>query len=287
KVIELRGGYKARTVPDGVLYLTMGVDVQRGSLKDKKNPARVEFEIMGMGGGYRTWSITYERIEGSIDNEYQGAWEKLFEFVQETKLKFKRADGYEFPVSIVFVDSGDGEFTDIVYRFCGRLSNTFPSKGFGNLKTRKKEKGDEVTASNFRRYRYAKVGEDAMIYEIATNYYKTLIYNNLKITRQPLEPQRPGFCDFPINYSDNYFKMLTAEEKHKDGSFHDNGRRNEALDCRVYAQCAADAWIDIQVNLARLKAKKNGAPIESLQQISKRTIIQVLKVKTKRREVKG
>jgi len=287
KVIELRGGYKIKTVPDGVLYLTMGVDVQQGSEKDKQNPARIEFEVMGMGGGYRSWGITYERIEGSIDNEYSGAWEKLYDFIHKTKLRFKRADGYEFPVSIVFIDSGDGNFTDIVYRFCARIGATFPSKGFGNLKTRKKEKGDEVTTSNFRRYRYAKVGEDQMIYEIATNYYKTLIYNNLKIARQPVEPQKPGFCDFPVDYGEKYFKMLTAEEKHRDGSFHDGGRRNEALDCRVYCQCAADVWIDNQVMMARVKAKKNGARDDDIARISKRTIIQILKVKTQRRAIKA
>ena len=46
KVIEQRGLYASRDIPDGVLYLTVGIDVQRGSDKDENNPARLEMEVM-------------------------------------------------------------------------------------------------------------------------------------------------------------------------------------------------------------------------------------------------
>lgn len=291
KVIELKGNYRSRTVPDGVLYLTLGMDVQAGSKKDKTNPARIEFEILGTGAGYRTWSITYEVIKGSISNEYQGAFEEFYQWVIKTGLKFKRSDGYEFPVSIIFIDSGDGfNSMDTVYKFCERLRNTFPIKGFRMIKRKKGEKvdkGDEVGPSDFRRYKYAKVGEDQMIYEISTNYYKNLIYNNLKIQRNPIGSQRPGFCDFPGDYGMKYFDMLTAEEKRTDGSFHSSGRPNESLDCRVYSQCAADVWIDKQVKMARDNAKKNGASDVDILKISKRTIIKLLENKTRRRMPSG
>ena len=35
-VIELRGGYKSKEIQDGILYLIVGIDVQRGSEKDKE-----------------------------------------------------------------------------------------------------------------------------------------------------------------------------------------------------------------------------------------------------------
>jgi phage terminase large subunit GpA-like protein len=262
------------------------MDVQRGSEADTNNPARLEFEILGIGAGYRTWSILYKRIEGNIGDPYSGAWEELHQWALENKLTFYRSDGFGFPVSLFFIDSGSGgEEMDIIYRFCSRWQNTFPIKGFQSLKRRKTEKGDEITEGNFRRYRAAKMAEGVTLYEISTNYYKTQIYNNLKISRQEIEPQRPGFCDFPSDYGERYFEMLTAEERHRDGSFHAGGRRNEALDCRVYALCAADVFLDSLLLDFRSYAKQNGARQDQIQQITHVTVIDDMKRQTIRKKI--
>lgn len=283
KVIELRGGYRSGVIQDGVLYLTAGIDVQRGSEKDPANPARLEMEVMGIGAGYRTWSVLYRRFEGAVDDPYSGAWEELNEWAANGGMKFKRADGMEFPVVVVFIDSGDGNLTDVVYRFTGLWENTFPSKGFSALRKRKNEKGDQAGPLNFKRYRAVKVSEDIMLYEISTNFYKTNIYNNLKIERQPIDPQRPGFCDFPVDYNEKFFRMLTAEEKRSDGSFHcPSGRRNEALDDRVMALCAADVYLDARVMDFKAAAKVNGANAEDLQKITHRSIIDLMAQKATR-----
>lgn len=248
KIIENRGGYKSGDIPEGVLYLTAGIDVQRGSKSDPDNPPRLEMEITGVGYAYKTWSILYKRFEGAIDDAFAGAWEKLQEFALNTELTFERKkDGFKFPVRIILVDSGDGETTAEVYKFCSRWNNTFPSKGFRSIQQRKKEKPDELTEGSFKRYRVQKMSEDIYLYEISTNYYKTHVYNNVKIERQPQDPQKPGFCDFPRDYGQKYFDMLTAEEKLIDGSYESHGRRNEALDCRVMCLCAADVWLDNEV----------------------------------------
>lgn len=273
-VIECRGSYNTGTVPDGVLFLTAGIDVQRGSSRDEKNPARLEMEICGHGPGFRTYSILYRRFEGAIEDPSGGAWELLNEFARETEFMFARRDGRRFPVSLIFIDSGDGMFTDVVYRFTQGWQSTFPSKGFSALRKNKKEKGDELGFSNFRRYRSVKVGEDITLYEISTNYYKTHLYNNLKIPRQDLDPQKPGFCDFPVDYGENYFRMLTAEERRSDGSFHQpQGRRNEALDCRVMNQCAGDVFLDSEVMHAKAAAIANGVSKEQAQRINHKTVL--------------
>ncbi len=280
KVIELRGGYRAGTVPNGVLYLTAGIDVQQGSKKDPNNPPRLEMEVLGIGAGYRTYSILYRRFEGDVDDPCSGAWLELNEWAKQDGLVFKRKDGFALPVAMLFIDSGDGNLTDVVYRFAEQWQNTYPSKGFSALKKRKTEKSDIDSAGplNFKRYRPVKVSGTLLLYEISTNYYKTHVYNNLKIERQGIDPQRPGFCDFPVDYGEKYFKMLTAEEKRRDGSFYcPSGRRNESLDCRVMALCAADAYLDSIVMERKALAKTAGATTADLQMINHRSIIDMLK----------
>ncbi|MBE7542253.1 MAG: phage terminase large subunit family protein [Solibacteraceae bacterium] len=49
---------------------------------------------------------------------------------------------------------------------------------------------------------------------------------------------QPDFAHFP-RYEEEYFRQLTAESLVKGAWVKDPNRRNEALDCRVYARAAA------------------------------------------------
>ena len=278
KIIELKGIYNRKTVPDLVLYITIGIDVQRGSTTDKQNPARLELEVLGHGPGYRTFSIDYLRIEGPVDDPYSGAWEQLDQMARDGELVFRKKDGSEFRPSMTFIDSGDGSLTNVVYRFCGRWGSTFPIKGQQNIS---KNKGlDIARSSDVRRYKRSKIGEEAILYNISTNYYKSMIYNNLKIKRTDEEIQPPGFCDFPIEYNEKYFKMLTAEEKMEDGNFYcPDHRRNEALDARCYALCASDVYLDLQVETIKANIKKKGGTEEDIKKVTRRQIIELMKKK--------
>jgi phage terminase large subunit GpA-like protein len=264
-VLRLRGDYKSGTIPSGVIYLSVGTDVQKGNLRDEKNPPRLELEVLGHGLGYRTWSILYRRFEGDIMDPFSGAWETLNQFSLNGGFDFRRDDGVIFTPQIVFIDSGDAAEgrSEIVYRFCGRWQNTFPIKGFKMLTADKKkhEKGDVPGIGNFKKYRAAAIGSGGeTVYEISTNHYKNIIYNNLNIPRLPSDPQQPQFCDFPRDYGEEYFAMLTGTEKRVDGSFHDVRPRVEALDCRVYALCAGDVWLDAQVDRIRREYRSAGYP---------------------------
>lgn len=286
-VLALRGGYRSGTIPKGVLYLTAGIDVQRGSGKDERNPARLEMEILGHGLGYRTWSILYRRFEGDVMDPYSGAWELLNEFAENGGLRFKRDDGTVFPVQLTFIDSGDAAEgrAEVVYRFCSRWQNTYPSKGFSMLTANKKEKGDVPGAGSFRKYRPASIGSGGQtVYEISTNHYKNIIYANMNIPRSPTDPQRPGFMDFPRDYDEEYFEQLDGEEKHLDGSFHPIRTRVEALDCRVYALCAGDVWLDAQLERVRRTYRDRGASAVQVQQITSRHILERIAAEYKVRE---
>jgi phage terminase large subunit GpA-like protein len=278
KVIELRGAYLARSVPDKVLFLTMAIDVQRGSKRDPKNPPRLEFEVCGHGKGFRTWSVLYGRVEGEIDDPNDGAWLALTEQMQYGKFVFYDRLQHPFSPAIIFIDSGDGVTTDIVYRFTAGWGSTFPTKGFASLRQRKNEGVDAAGPSNFRRYRSIKAGEDVTLYEVSTNFYKHHVYNNLKIVRGDNDDDvKAGFCDFPSDYGDDYFRMLTAEERRQDGSFYcPKGRRNEALDCRVLNLAACDVYLDSLVLNMRASMQNAGVPRGDLQQINHRYVLKYL-----------
>lgn len=282
-VHHLRGLYKSWSIPKGVLFLTAAIDVQRGAEKYQtmnsadlkmemdiakkkgkiENFPRLEMEILGHGAGYRTWSIGYKRFEGHILDIEAGAWEGVTDFFNDLKEKselvqggkkiaaIKRHDGYYFGIPVVFVDARDGSMTEIVYSYTQSNDGFYPSMGSKPLSEIKK-KGDIESVHDKGRYRLSKsAGKDIYFYAISGNYYKKIIYNRANFGRVAMGEQRPGFMDHPMDYNDLYFKMLFAEDLRKDGSFHDGGRRNEALDIKVYNLCAGDVYLEMQVEYWR------------------------------------
>lgn len=297
-VDEFRGGYNEREIPDGVLFITVGMDVQQGSKKDPSKPPRLEMEVVGHGKNFRTWGIEYkvfvdpEGLDGpGISDPTSGAWQAFVEWATDN-LKYQRPDGRMFYPSMIFIDAGDGVTMDTVYQFTERPDVpdiTFPTKGVGFFKKNKAELGDEVTQHNMMKYKANKNvrSGDVIFYDIATNHYKKHIYRNLKLKREtdPTKEQRMGFCDFPIGmgYDAHYFKMLTAEEMHADGSFHSGSYANEGLDCRVYALCAADVFLDILVYQERERLRKMGASVQQAQVINRMWVLDRLEAETMRR----
>ena len=267
RVIELRGEYKSGTVPKDVLFLVMAVDVQAGSAKDEKNPPRLEFEVMGVARNRISYSICYGRIEGPVDDQNSGAWEKLAEWFLETGDRFVREDGVKMPIMMCGIDSG--YIPETIYRICEQWRHVYPVKGFQSIKAdeRRKEKGD--IPGGLKRYRAAKFGSsDTFVIEVNTGHYKNQLYNRLKIERQPSDPQKFGFCAFPYDYGEDYFESLTAEEKRTDGSFHKVRDRNEALDCRVYCFALEDFFLEMQVTAWRAFYQAQGMQPVQLQGIN-------------------
>lgn len=260
-VMELKGAYRSREIPDGVLFLTCTLDVQQGSKKDPDKPPRLEMEVLGHGLEFRTWSIEYkvfagriwkidkstgetteikggaaeaEKIDKSkydveydfgVDNPYKGAYSELHDWALENFI-YTRADGLKFRPRIIFIDSGDPITMEAVYAFCCRpeWGNTFPIKGRGAIKRKMKgETGDEADDNSMIKYRPHRdaITREIEFYNISTWHYKAHLFNNLTVKRVPFDPQNPHFCDFPQDYPESYFKQLTANEKRTDGSFHD------------------------------------------------------------------
>jgi phage terminase large subunit GpA-like protein len=284
EIIENRGTYRRGTVPDGVLFITCGIDVQRGSEKDDKNPPRLECEFLGHGEKFRSWSIDYKIFEGAVDDENAGAWLALTEFAQDDGMLWHRDDGFEFGTDMILIDSGWN--TSTVYSFTQGWGSTFPSKGFQLLTKQKNEKGDQKSQHTFfKRWREKNIGGGIILIEMSTNYYKTHLYYNLSKKRAEGKwfDQPAGFCDFPIDYDERFFRQLVAEEMRSDESFHRiKGRPNEALDCRVMNLCAGDLFLATQIDALRDAFKAQGVPKEQLKQINHVMVLEHMTQQTQR-----
>ena len=209
-------------VPDDVLFLTAGVDVQDD---------RFEVEVVGWGEGAECWGIRYQKIFGDMLSDQ--VWQDLDDFLLRS---WRKADGTEYTLLATCIDSG-GHHTDEVYRFAkDRLNRRiFAIKGMGGAGVpyiRNPSKNNRVKTNLFI------IGVDAG---------KTSIYQRLEV-----KTHGPNYCHFPSNpeagYDENYFKGLTAEKKvvrFVKGHLKEyweikdkEHKRNEPLDLRNYALAA-------------------------------------------------
>ncbi|MGF7175857.1 phage terminase large subunit family protein [Azospirillum doebereinerae] len=96
-------------VPPGVLFLTVGVDVQSGTV----NP-RLEASVYGWGRGLEGWLIGHFVLPG--DPAKPEVWNRLDALL---KRPFRKPDGTTLDARAACIDSG-GHHTQEVYAFCNR-----------------------------------------------------------------------------------------------------------------------------------------------------------------------
>lgn len=226
KVISHRSNYASKTVPDDAIFLTLAADVQGD---------RVELEVLAHGRKYKTWSIDYQVIPGATDDPNAGAWADFREKFLNGEFVYER-DGEKFAPQMGFIDSRYRGA--VVSTFCETCPGLYPIMGYDNLGKR----GKRFAAKDVE-------GSSLLQVDIATDYYKDKVYASLK-TEKPIEGMAlpPGYPSFPFDYPDTYFKMLNAEYKRSKRVgdkvtyeyYCPKGRRNEALDVRVYNLCAAE-----------------------------------------------
>ncbi|MBF0448701.1 MAG: phage terminase large subunit family protein [Magnetococcales bacterium] len=216
KLYERREHYQAQ-VPDGVLYLTVGIDTQDD---------RFEIQVDGWGIGEERWGIDFERLYG--DPSRQEIWDQLAKVIRR---QYTNKDGVIFNISLACQDHG-GSYSDEVNAFSKAMGLRFlvPVKGLSTY-------GNPV--ATWPRERNVK---GVYLTGIGTDTAKDLLYQRLKITKPG-----PGYWHWPVSdaFDETYFKQLTAEEcvakwikggwRHIWDSFQ---RRNEAWDCSVYSLAA-------------------------------------------------
>lgn len=222
KVVANRAETYEAEVPDNVLVLTAGVDVQDD---------RIEVEVLGQGLQGETWGIEYKKIMG--DPSKNGVWDLLDVYL---KKRFKYKDGNYLTITSTFIDSGNGQHTNDVYKFCADKADRwiYPIKGRGGIGV------PLVTGPTKPK------GKNVNLFTVGDDTGKSMVLSRLKI-------DKPGenYCHFPDDpergYIIDYFKGLLSEKKitkevkgKQVVEWKVVYKRNEPLDCRKYALAAFD-----------------------------------------------
>ncbi len=227
ELLERRRHYYDCDVPNGVVWITAGIDVQKD---------RLEAEVVGWGEGEECWGIQYVVIPGDFRSDATKA--RLDSWLRET---YVRADGVVLPISCAAVDSQ--YMTDDVHAFCKARNarHVFAIRGEGGP-------GRPVVD----KYRKRGKNRDMYVFPVGTDSAKDLIASSLEI-----DIEGPSYCHWPREstfangdargYDESYYLGLLSErrERHREGGkvWHTwvkpkSSARNEPLDTRVYATAA-------------------------------------------------
>lgn len=204
------------TVPDDIVVVTAGVDVQDD---------RLELEIVGWGRDEESWSLGYKTLYGDPSTPH--LWNDLDNIL---KVAYTTENGRQLGIRAACIDSG-GHYTQAVYNFVrpreGR--RIFAIKGMGG---EQRPLVSRPTKNNIGKIK---------LFAVGTFPIKELIFSRLRV-----QSEGAGYCHFPAGRSDEYYQQLANSEKivtkYQKGfprrDFVKTRTRNEALDCRVYAYAA-------------------------------------------------
>lgn len=230
RLYQLREHYPMGSVPDGVKFLTAGVDVQKD---------RWVFEVVGWGAGKESWSITAGVIPG--DTSDAAAWQSLNELLN---LNFESPTG-PMPIRLLGIDSGFN--TQMVYAWARRyVGRVIAVKGVSTTARTLVHSPTDVDVTE----RGARIARGCKVWPVGTDIAKAELYGWLRLqppTKESGLPYPDGYCHFP-EHGEDFFKQLTAEHlvatvTRKGYALHEwqliPGRENHYLDARVYARAAA------------------------------------------------
>lgn len=269
KVIDPNGlitrceDYEAE-VPNGVVVLTAGVDVQDD---------RLEVEVVGWGKGLENWGITNKILVG--DPSKPAVWDALDAVLTAS---YENTNNESLYVASCLIDSG-GHHTDDVYRFTSRREwrNVYACVGRAGLA--------RALVSRPTRTKKSAV-LNATLVTVGVDIAKDQLFDWLNI-----EEEGAGYCHFPKNqeeYTSEYFAQLTSERRFKKWvhgtqvwGYKKIRDRNEALDKRNYARAALNLIgldVDKLANAGRKFLRNVSAKTSPNIQIQRRTLSQGIKL---------
>lgn len=257
-IMGRRETYEAE-LPDGVLVLTCGVDTQDD---------RLEYEVVGHGRWGEKWGIKRGIIMGRPDTTE--VWQALDDVIDH---QYSFANGVKLKISTTFVDSG-GHYTQDVYLACAArfYRKVFAVKGRGGEGvpyTSPPKKTNIVIKGQY-------IGQ-CWLYTLGVDSGKQSIMDSLRVREAGAK-----YYHFPKNsdlgYGPEFFTGLMSERLvYKQGRQHPwvwekipGHERNEALDCRNYANAAFKATgADLDAVAQRLSQLTNGGVKQAQKQTQK------------------
>jgi phage terminase large subunit GpA-like protein len=226
-LLERCEAYAGGRLPEGVLAVTIGVDVQGGggSAGD-----RLAVSVWGWGRGEEGWLIDHQEIAG--DPCQAEVWKQLDVLVLH---EWEHAGGGKLRADVTCVDSG-GHATAEVYQYARERQGAGVIAIKGQSQRGKPPIGKPGKVDINAKGQTLKRG--AQVWPVGGDTIKTTLFGRLK-HNEPGE----GYLHFHAQTGGEYFEQLTAEKqalRYVKGFpvrewVKKPSARNEALDCLVYA----------------------------------------------------
>jgi phage terminase large subunit GpA-like protein len=229
-LLESSEQYNHELVPEEVLILTAGIDLQND---------RLEVQVIGWADNYEAWVIEYKIIWGNPAT--QEIWQELDEFLRGI---YTSENGRKLNIAATCIDSG--HMTDQVYAYTRgkNARRIFAVKGAS-------QSGKPIVSKP------TFVGRrKTALFVVGGDTAKEFIHARLK-------DDKTNLIHFPNTLDDEYFKQLTAERRvpkiYKGKTtlvWKQTRKRNEALDNFCYALAAAYILQPDFERLARLEPQQ-------------------------------
>jgi len=216
--------YPLRTIPMGGLMVTAGVDVQDN---------RLEATLWAWGRGEEAWAIDYQVFFG--DPASPALWEELDQYLLRD---LEHESGSVVQLRGAAVDTG-GHHTQQVYDFC-RVRKHRHIIAIKGQSTRNKPVVGRPTNQDITT-RGKTIRGGVQLWPVGSDTAKQVIYGRFGID------EGAGRMHYSAELPDEFYAQLTAEKLvtryHKGHPRTEwvkpSHRRNEVLDCTVYALAAA------------------------------------------------
>jgi len=228
--LKLRAeGWPMRTLPAGILVLTLGVDVQKD---------RLHLHLIGWGENERC--ATIDRLEIHGDPEKPEVWEKLTQYRHQP---IRNGFGIDVRISMTAIDTGYA--THRVYNYVRqyRLDGVMAIKG---AKLQNRPILTKPTRQDVKSDKGMLQKNGVQLWMVGTDTAKAALFARLDGDQEIIDGQlqlvapESRMVRFPAGLPDEFFEQLTAEVfDDRSGRWVKIRARNEDLDTWVYAYAAA------------------------------------------------
>lgn len=246
--------YKENIVPAGGLILTTGVDIQHD---------RIAVTVWAWGRGEESWLVYWGEIPAanSTSDRTDPVWTELDNILFKT---YEHEKGYRLRISMVDIDSGDGQTNDAVYHYI----RTRQKKGIqlNAIKGSSSFEAEIVTAPKKvdvnRLNKANKYG--LQVWLVGTQKAKDLVASRMK-----MQGEGPGRMHWYQEVRPDFYDQMTGEIKAPSRTQRGKmiwqkkaGAKVEAWDCTIYATHAArvkrihlmraEQWDNLEAELAQV-----------------------------------